>query len=171
MEPDGIEAARIAETLGTLALAHGASDMPWIRVEPMRLATAAARLRDDPSLGFDVLTDLTAADRMGFPEPSPERFCVVIHLYSLSRGARLRLHAFVPEKDPAAATLSGLWGNADWLERECFDMFGIRFAGHPDLRRILMPEGYEGHPLRRDYPLRGRGERDRFETTARGTPA
>jgi len=108
-------------------------------------------VRDDPRADMSMLTDLTAVD---FPDRSP-RFEVVVHLYSLAKGHRLRLKARVGDTDGGNAeidTLSDLWASANWAERECWDMFGVRFAGHPDLRRILLYPEFEGHPLRKDYP-------------------
>jgi len=108
-------------------------------------------LRDEPRADMNMLTDLTAVD---FPDRSP-RFEVVAHFYSLSKGHRLRLKARVGDSDGGSAeieTLSDLWASANWAERECWDMFGVRFSGHPDLRRILLYPEFEGHPLRRDYP-------------------
>ena len=97
-----------------------------------------------------VLLDLTCVDYAA----SEGRYELVYHLLSLSRNARLRIKASLPAADPAAASLVGLWKNADWLEREVFDMFGVRFDGHPYLRRLLTYEGFEGHPLRKSYPWR-----------------
>lgn len=111
----------------------------------------AGWLRDDPLAEMDMLVDLTAVD---FPERQP-RFEVVAHLLSLRKGHRLRLKARVGDCDGEKAeieTLTDLWASANWMERECFDMFGIVFRGHPDLRRILLYPEFEGHPLRRDYP-------------------
>ena len=108
-------------------------------------------LRDEPRADMSMLVDLTAVD---FPDRSP-RFEVVAHFYSLSKGHRLRLKARVGDTDGSNAeidTLSDLWASANWAERECWDMFGVRFAGHPDLRRILLYPEFEGHPLRKDYP-------------------
>ena len=108
-------------------------------------------LRDEPRADMSMLVDLTAVD---FPDRSP-RFEVVAHFYSLSKGHRLRLKARVGDTDGGNAeidTLSDLWASANWAERECWDMFGVRFAGHPDLRRILLYPEFEGHPLRKDYP-------------------
>lgn len=105
-------------------------------------------LRDDPELAFDFLADLTAVDYFG----RAPRFEVVAHLLSSSKCHRLRLKVPVEEKDCSIPSLSVLWKSANWLEREAYDMFGIRFEGHPDLRRILMYPEFEGHPLRRDYP-------------------
>ena len=108
-------------------------------------------LRDDERCRMDMLVDLTAVD---FPDRDP-RFEVVTHVLSLDKGHRLRLKARVgdPDGDDARIdTLTDLWGSANWMERECYDMFGVRFTGHPDLRRILMYPEFEGYPLRKDYP-------------------
>jgi NADH-quinone oxidoreductase subunit C len=108
-------------------------------------------LRDTPQASMDMLTDLTAVD---FPHREP-RFEVVAHFYSLEKGHRLRLKARVGDEDGEGAeidTLTDLWASANWMERECWDMFGVVFRGHPDLRRILMYPEFEGHPLRKDYP-------------------
>lgn len=108
-------------------------------------------LRDDPRCQMNMLTDLTAVD---FPDRDP-RFEVVTHVYSLDHGHRLRLKARVgdPDGDDATIdTLTDLWASANWMERECYDMLGVLFAGHPDLRRILLYPEFEGHPLRKDYP-------------------
>jgi NADH-quinone oxidoreductase subunit C len=104
------------------------------------------------SLGFDYLLDITSVDHFG-DEP---RFELVYELYGLAHGIHLRLKCTVSEDDASAQTVSELWPTADWHEREVFDMMGIRFAGHPDLRRILMWEGYPFHPLRKDFPLEGK---------------
>jgi len=104
-------------------------------------------LRDEAGFEFNVLTDLTAVDWL---ERKP-RFEVVYQLNSLTRGHRIRVKIGVDGADPWVHSVVGLWGAADWLERECFDMFGIDFKGHPDLRRILMYDSFEGHPLRKDY--------------------
>lgn len=106
-------------------------------------------LRDEPEFAFDFLTDLSAVDWL---ERNP-RFEVVYHLHSLSLNHRLRVKVPVSGGDPSADSVVDLWGAADWLERECFDMFGIHFRNHPDLRRILMYDSFEGHPLRKDYPV------------------
>jgi NADH-quinone oxidoreductase subunit C len=118
-----------------------------IRAEDVRTALAALR---EPPFDFAVLLDLTCVDLAA----GAGRFELVYHLYSLARNVRLRLKASVPAEGPVVASLVGLWKNADWLEREVFDMFGVRFEGHPDLRRLLTYEGFEGHPLRKSYPWR-----------------
>lgn len=103
------------------------------------------------SLGYNMLTDVTAVDFLG---TSP-RFQVVYNMYSIPAKDRLRVKALVEEGDASIATVTGVWSSANWLEREVFDLFGITFTGHPDLRRILMTDDWVGHPLRKDYPLQG----------------
>jgi NADH-quinone oxidoreductase subunit C len=115
---------------------------------------ACQRLKNNLELAFDMLTDLTVVDLAPL-EKSP-RFELVAHLYSIQRNHRLRLKASLSGRKPEVASLTSLWKNANWLEREAWDMFGVRFGGHPDLRRILLYPEFEGHPLRKDYPLRKR---------------
>jgi NADH-quinone oxidoreductase subunit C len=122
---------------------------PVLVIGPGAVRTALAALREPP-FDFAMLLDLTCVDRAA----GEGRFELVYHLLSLSRGVRLRIKTSLPAAAPAVASLTGLWKNADWLEREVFDMFGVRFEGHPDLRRILTYEGFEGHPLRKSYPWR-----------------
>ena len=117
-------------------------------------------LHDEPALAYEQLSDLTAVD---WPE-APERFEVVYQLNSFRHRKRLRLKARVPLSDCAIDSVTPVWLAANFLEREVFDLFGIRFRGHPDLRRIMMPEEYdEGHPLRKDFPTAGKGWRNTFE--------
>ena len=115
------------------------------------LLRVAAFLKGAP-FEFTMLLDLTCVDFRG-EEP---RFEMVYHLFSLTRNRRLRIKARLPENELRIASLTSLWKNADWLEREVYDMFGVHFEGHPDLRRLFMYDGFEGHPLRKDYPLRRR---------------
>lgn len=110
-------------------------------------------LKEDAKLDFNFLTDITAVDYLGKKEP---RFEVVYHLYSLRAKHRLRVKVPVPEQDPVVDSLVPLWKGANWLEREVWDMFGIRFREHPDLRRVLLYEEFQGHPLRKDYPVNQR---------------
>jgi NADH-quinone oxidoreductase subunit C len=105
-------------------------------------------LRDDPELSFDFMMDLTAVDYIG----RKPRFEVVYHLYSLAKNHRVRLKVPLDENDAKVPSIVALWSGANWLERECWDMYGIRFDGHPDLKRIYLYEEFEGHPLRKDYP-------------------
>lgn len=102
-------------------------------------------------LGYDLLVDVTAVDYLG----SEPRFKLVYLLCSIANKDRLRVKADVTEKECTIDTISGLWNSANWLEREVYDLMGIKFVGHPDLRRILMTEDWVGHPLRKDYPLQG----------------
>jgi NADH-quinone oxidoreductase subunit C len=123
-------------------------------------------LKEDPALGFTWFLDSCGADYLKYPqarhEDIAERFAVVTTLLSPSLGVKAQVRAFVPASDPRLASNTDLFAGANWTEREIFDLYGIAFDGHPDLKRILMPEDYEGHPLRKDYPLRGRGERGAF---------
>ncbi|GAB4390050.1 MAG: NADH-quinone oxidoreductase subunit C [Thermodesulfovibrionales bacterium] len=123
-----------------------------VSVAKGRIVEICRFLRDEPELGFDLLRDLCGVDYLGRKTP---RFEVVYHLYSIRNRRILRLKAQVPEDDARIQSVVPVWIGADWHERECYDMYGIVFEGHPDLRRILMPEDWEGHPLRKDYPLRG----------------
>ena len=113
--------------------------------------------RDETSLDFDVLMDLTAVDYSRYPgrEDGP-RFEVVYHLYSISHNHRVRVKVRVDEDDAVVPSAVDLWPIANWFEREVWDMFGVRFTGHPDLRRLLLYEQFVGHPLRKDYPINRR---------------
>jgi NADH-quinone oxidoreductase subunit C len=116
------------------------------------LVGVATYLRDEGP--FELLADLSAVDYLDV-EPPERRFLVAYHLYSFTLNARLRLRVWVPEGDEAVPSVFNVWPTADWHEREVFDFFGIAFEGHPDLRRILMPDDWSGHPQRKDYPLGG----------------
>ncbi|MCZ7644302.1 MAG: NADH-quinone oxidoreductase subunit C [Planctomycetota bacterium] len=137
-----------------------------LHLAPERIVDVLRFLRDEPAFNFAMLTDVTALDHLKLPASmehwARERFAVVYHLNSLEHGARLRVKAYVPEEPCEIDSVSGVWASANWGEREVFDMYGIVFRGHPDLRRILTPDHFDGHPLRKDYPLKGRGERDNF---------
>ena len=100
---------------------------------------------------FVRVSSVTAVDRY----PSEPRFEIVYHLHSVERNERVRLKAMLPGTDPVIESVTGVWRGANWYEREVFDLFGVRFLNHPDLRRILMPDDWEGHPLRKDYPIAG----------------
>jgi NADH-quinone oxidoreductase subunit C len=115
------------------------------------IRAAAARCREAAALAFNLLTDLSCVDRF----PVEPRFELNYHLVSISRQDKVRLRVKVSGSDPVVDSLFPVWPGASWLEREVFDLFGVRFAGHPDLRRILLPDDWEGHPLRRDFPVRG----------------
>ncbi len=180
-------AARVRERLGALAAAvrdeRGGEVV--CEVEPGRLLEACERLRDDPALRFEQLIDLCAVDYSAYGRADWEtseaatssgfsrgadygryaggrwegrRFAVVYHLLSVARNRRLRLKTFLEGEYPRAASVIGVWPSADWFEREAFDLFGILFEGHPDLRRLLTDYGFVGHPFRKDFPLSGHVE-------------
>jgi NADH-quinone oxidoreductase subunit C len=126
-------------------------------ITPEGIVDALRFCRDEPDLGFDMLMDLTAVDYLKYPgrEDGP-RFDVVYHLYSVTHNHRVRLKVPVEQDAPSVPTATALWPIANWLEREVWDMYGIRFDGHPDLRRLLLYEEFVGHPLRKDYPMERR---------------
>ncbi len=126
-------------------------------VKPHAWRDVATFLRDDPRCAFDMPIDITAVDYSAYPapSPSPERFEVVFHARSTKFRHRIRMKTAVPEHDPSVPSLVPVWSGVNWFEREVYDMYGIRFDDHPDLRRVLMYPEFVGHPLRKDYPLRG----------------
>ena len=126
-----------------------AFDQPTLLLGREQIVAACAALRDLPALRFALLSDVTAVDWW----PAEPRFQIVYHLASLEHGQRLRLKVALGGQDAHVPTMTTLWSGANWLEREVFDLFGIVFDGHPDLRRVLMPEDWEGYPLRKDYPV------------------
>jgi NADH-quinone oxidoreductase subunit C len=123
-------------------------------IEKDSIEKVARYLRDDDELAFDFLSDLCGVDKTRLDNSNS--FEVVYHLYSLKRNHRVRLKVQIPASKPTISTVTNVWKTANWHEREAYDMFGIVFEGHPSLERILTPDGFEGHPLRKDYPLRGR---------------
>lgn len=150
--------ARLTERFGARVLdthAHRGDHTAVLATDA--LVEALAFCRDEPDLACDMLVDITAVDYSRFPgrEDGP-RFEVVYHLLSLRHRHRVRLKVRVEQDDPTVPTATGLWPIADWLEREVWDMFGIRFAGHPNLKRLLLYEEFVGHPLRKDYPIERR---------------
>ena len=124
--------------------------VPEIQVARPFLVEVVRTLKEDR---FDLLVDLVSIDYSAYPGWSGERFGLAYLLKSLGKGLRLQLKVTVPEQDPVVPTLSGLYRNADWLEREAYDQMGIRFAGHPNLKRLLNHHEFVGHPLRKDYPI------------------
>jgi NADH-quinone oxidoreductase subunit C len=115
------------------------------------IVRVAEQVRDDPGLSYDLLVDLLGVDRY---QPG-DRYEVVYQCYSLAHKRYLRLKVRVPEEPAAVPTVTGVWPAANWFEREAWDMYGIRFTGHPDLRRLYMPEHFDYHPLRKDFPVMG----------------
>lgn len=159
--PTSAEASRAVratvERFGDAILRHEvvAGDEQVVFIDPSRNVEVLLWLRDTPDLRFDFLSDVTAVD-YGRGRPIQ----VVYQLLSIPHRERLRVKAELPLDALEIDTIVPLWATANWLEREVWDLFGVRFRGHPDLRRILMPEHYEeGHPLRKDFPLRGRFSR------------
>src|SRR5436309_11543153 len=116
--------------------------------------------------GFDQLTDVTAVDYLHYPD-AKDRFGLVYILTDTASGERVIVKTFLNEPDLTVPSAFPLWKGADWMEREVYDMYGIVFDGHPDLRRILMPDEFTAFPLRKDYPLRGKGERHNFPVLTR----
>jgi NADH-quinone oxidoreductase subunit C len=122
-----------------------------ISIDPAKLREACALLRDDADCAFNFLSDVTCVDWY----PAEPRFEVVYHLLSIPKKERVRLKVRLDSASPAVESLTSLWPGANYFEREVFDLFGIRFTGHPYMRRLLMPEDWEGHPLLKDYPVEG----------------
>ena len=127
-------------------------DEHTIRVKREHLLEVSRFLKEDPATTFNFLSDLCGVDYMG-REP---RFEVVYHLYSMEHKQRLRMKVSLSESDLSIPSVVSIWRTANWHERECFDLLGITFSDHPDLTRILTPDGFKEHPLRKDFPLRGR---------------
>jgi NADH-quinone oxidoreductase subunit C len=163
-----------AATLATLARVCGAAAYATSRFrDNLRVFVSRERLLEvlgvlKVQCGFALLAELGGSDYLGYPGAIRARFEVHYVLLNLETSERLVVKAGVDEPDPTLPTVVGLWPGANWMEREVYDMYGITFTGHPDLRRILMPEEFTAFPLRKDYPLRGRGERHNFPRLTRG---
>jgi NADH-quinone oxidoreductase subunit C len=139
--------ARLRDSFGdAVGALEGGGQNAWASVDPARVADVAAFAKSDPALRFDCLSNLSGVDY-----PKQGVIQVVYHLYSYPLRHRFVLKANAPRDNPVVATVSGVWSAADWQEREVFDLLGVEFTGHPDLRRILMPEDWPGHPLRKDF--------------------
>ncbi len=147
----GEKALKISVALGVVTLSVTAADYPDVM----------ARLRDANGCRFEQLIDLCGVDYSAYADAVVEgsRYCVVVHLLSISLNQRLRVKVFCPDDDfPVVSSVCSLWDAANWFEREAFDLFGIVFEGHNDLRRILTDYGFIGHPFRKDFPLSGHVE-------------
>jgi NADH-quinone oxidoreductase subunit C len=142
--------------------AAGPGDQVCIKVPPDRLLEVMRFLKQDSRCRFDLLADLTCVDYLYFPNAT-DRYGVTYSLVSTGLRHRLWVKCFLNDPEPAAPSVTSIWKGANWPEREVWDMFGVRFEGHPDLRRILLWEGFGSHPLRKDYPPQGLGERADFE--------
>src|SRR5258708_17564574 len=150
-----VDALRGVAPDGAIEVAPAADGMPAIAVAREHVAEVCLALRDRPGLEFSFACDITGVDYL----PREPRFEVMMHLVSLGvppygdTPKRLRVKVRVPGTDPRMPTVSGVWKAMNWGEREVYDLFGIHFDGHPDLRRILMPDDWDGHPARKDYPV------------------
>ncbi len=141
-------------------------DQVFVRVPVERLLDVMRFLKDDARCQFNFLSDVTCVDYLEYPD-ADDRFGVTYNLASYPLGHRMFVKVYVNDPEPAVPSVTSIWKGAEWTEREVYDMFGIRFTGHPDLRRILMPPNFVDHPLRKDYPLRGKGEREAFDVLTR----
>jgi len=142
-------AALEAALPGAITGGHAERNEPTLWIEPARIVEVCRFLKNQQQ--FIRLSAITAVDWL----PADPRFEVVYLLHSLNRNQRLRLKCWIAEGAPEIDSVVSVWRTADWYEREVFDMFGVRFRNHPDLTRILMPSDWEGHPLRKDYPVHG----------------
>jgi NADH-quinone oxidoreductase subunit C len=158
---DRLQAGLAAGLAGIPATVTTALGEATVVVKSGDWLAAAQRLRDDPALRFEVLVDLCGVDYSAYGDGAWQgaRFAVVAHLLSLTHNWRVRLRTFAPDDGfPVVDSLTGVWPGANWYEREAFDLFGIMFSGHTDLRRILTDYGFVGHPFRKDFPLSGHVE-------------
>jgi NADH-quinone oxidoreductase subunit C len=155
-------AARLEEILGDKLVGHAvALGEVTIEIAPEDWVELGRELRDDPGLAFDTLIDICGVDSSAYKDGTWEgaRFAVVLHLLSVRKNHRLRVRAFCADDEfPLIASLVDIWPSANWFEREAFDLYGIVFDGHPDLRRILTDYGFIGHPFRKDFPISGHVE-------------
>ena len=138
----------------------------YVAVPADKLLAAMRVFYDDSRCDYKQLCDVTCVDYSEFPK-ARDRYGVTYSLHSHSRHHRFWVKCFVNDPKPEVPSVAGIWKCADWLEREVWDLFGVRFTGHPDLRRIMTWEAFEAHPLRKDYPLQGRGEREDYPTLTR----
>lgn len=150
MAEDSITLRKLQEQYGdSIIESHSRLGQDTVVLPKKALLEAARLLKEDDALDYNFLMDVTAVDHF----KRRPRFEVVYHFYSLNHNHRLRLKVPVGGDTPEVPSLTGLWPSANWYEREVWDMFGISFQGHPDLRRILMYDAFQGHPLRKDYPF------------------
>ncbi|MEE8451299.1 MAG: NADH-quinone oxidoreductase subunit C [Thermoguttaceae bacterium] len=160
-EPSTIEALKAAHSDLTFSEFRGQT----------RVVVPLASIHDvlttlKEQLGFDYLVDVTCVDYLEYRDAA-DRFGMVYLLARVETNERITVRTFVNDPEPTVPSVVDLWEGANWLEREVWDLFGIRFDGHPDLRRIVLPDAFQAHPLRKDYPLQGRGERHNFPVLTR----
>jgi NADH-quinone oxidoreductase subunit C len=154
MLPEALQSTPLAAALeardpaAIVAAKHDRGELT-LEIAPEKIVTTCRYLKDQEQ--FERVSTVTAVDRY----PAEPRFEVVYHLHSVARNERLRLKCRLPGENPEIDSVTAVWRGANWYEREVFDLFGIRFRNHPDPRRILLPEDWEGHPLRKDYPVTG----------------
>lgn len=134
-----------------------------LNIDAISLVPTMTRLRE---VGLNMLIDLTAVDLLEYADAT-DRYRVVYQLLDTESGARLEVRTHVNDPDPKLPTMTTLWSSANWMEREAFDMFGIVFTGHPNAKRLLLPDEFASFPLRKDYPVKGRGERHNFPVVTR----
>lgn len=155
--------AVLAEAFDNLAFSEfRGQNRVVVPCESLHAVLAALKNR----LGFDLLVDVTCVDYLEY-RGARDRFGLVYLLANTRTNERITVRTFVNDPEPTVPSVVDLWEGANWLEREVWDLFGVRFAGHPDLRRIVLPEPFAAHPLRKDYPLQGRGERHHFPVIRR----
>lgn len=139
-------ASRFADAVTDLHADPKKDKDPWFVVQPAQVVAICTYLRDEPDLAFDFMECLTGTDY-----PDKKQIHVTVHLYSYARKHRAVFKMLLDREAPSCPTLSDVWPAANWQERECFDLLGVRFDGHPDLRRILLPDDWIGHPMRKDF--------------------
>ena len=164
-----LTSAAVDDVLATLGERFGAFESSVFRgqtrvVVPEPLSFEVLAFLEER--GFDLLVDVTCVDYLEY-RGATRRYGLVYLLANTATNQRLTVRVFVDDPDPTVRSVVALWEGANWLEREVWDLFGIRFTGHPDLRRLVMPEEFTAHPLRTDYPLQGRGERHNFPVITR----
>ena len=160
---------RLQKAFGeTLLRSNAALGEITIEVPSQAIVDVSRTLRDDDNFAFEQLIDLCGVDYLEYGQGAWQgpRFAVVYHLLSIHHNTRLRVRAFVDDEEPRIASVNDIWSSANWFEREAFDLFGILFEGHPDLRRLLTDYGFIGHPFRKDFPLIGQVEM-RYDTERR----
>ncbi len=158
-------AAHAQEMFGeSITAVHEFAGQLTLDIRRERIVEICRTLRDEPSFAFEQIMDVCGVDYLDYGRESPAgprkgpRFAAVYHLLSLKHNRRLCLRAYLDDESPMIASVTGIWNSANWYEREAFDLFGIVFEGHPDLRRILTDYGFIGHPFRKDFPLIGHVE-------------
>lgn len=159
-----LDLAPLAASLNVTLPEHTFRNYRQVTVPAAQAHNLLAKLKTEH--GFDMLLDITAVDYLEWPDAA-DRFGVIYQVVNTVTGERLAVKAYVNPPRAELPTVYDLWKGCDWMEREVYDMFGITFAGHPDLRRILMPDEFTSYPLRKDYPVQGMGERHNFPVITR----